>query len=99
MKESTVAVSCGMEGCDHAGQIRFLGEVPFEGFKFDTTGWTVVEDTEDGRTVFLCADCAREFEEQAAAGDGGDDEEEEDDDDEEDEDDDDDAEDEEPRAP
>ncbi len=76
-KSVRVPVSCGMEGCDHAAAVQFLGETPFEGFKFDTPGWTVVEDTEDHQTVFLCADCSKEFEEEAAGDDGAEDDEEE----------------------
>lgn len=64
-KAARVPVSCGMEGCDHAAAVQFLGDSPFEGFKFDAQGWTVVEDTEDHRTVFLCSDCSKEFEQEA----------------------------------
>lgn len=67
-RAASIAVSCGMEDCDHSAHLRFVGEPPFEAFRFDTEGWTVVEDTEDGRTVFLCTNCAREFEAEVAGG-------------------------------
>ncbi|MDE1820022.1 MAG: hypothetical protein KGJ23_04150 [Euryarchaeota archaeon] len=72
-KGTKVPVSCGMEGCDHSAALHFQGETPYEGFTFDTTGWTVVEDTEDHRTVFLCSDCTKEFEEEASGGEDDDD--------------------------
>jgi hypothetical protein len=71
-KAPGIAVMCGMEGCDHASQLRFQGDSPFDGFRFDTEGWTVVEDTEEKRTVFLCTDCAREFEQELASDEDGD---------------------------
>ncbi len=73
-KGTSVPVACGMEGCDHAAALQFEGNTPYEGFTFDTTGWTVVEDTEDHRTVFLCPDCSKEFEQEAAGEDGLEDE-------------------------
>lgn len=72
-KGTRIPVACGMEGCDHAAALQFEGQTPYEGFTFDTTGWTVVEDTEDHRTVFLCSDCSKEFEQEAAGDDEDDD--------------------------
>lgn len=71
-KPAAVPVACGMEGCDHSSQLRFQGESPFDGFRFETEGWTVVEDTEEKRTVFLCTDCAKEFEEEISGKEDGD---------------------------
>lgn len=90
-RSASFPVACGMEGCRHSTHLRLLGPTPFEAFRFEEEGWTVVEDMDDGRTVFLCPDCAEAFEEEMeeedakAEGDG----EEESEDDEEDEDDDD----------
>lgn len=69
-KPSTIPVACGMEECDHSSHLRFLGDTPFDGFKFETEGWTVVEDTEEHRTVFLCTDCAKDFEQELAGEEG-----------------------------
>lgn len=73
-KPSSIPVTCGMEDCDHGSHLRFLGDSPFDGFKFETEGWTVVEDTEEHRTVFLCTDCAKEFEQEIAGEEEGDEE-------------------------
>lgn len=80
LKGTATPVGCGMEGCHETTQLRFVGPSPFEAFRFDEEGWTVVEDMDDGRTVFLCPNCTEAFEEEME----GEEEEDEDEEDEED---------------
>ncbi len=83
LKGSAIPVGCGMEGCHETTQLRFVGPSPFEAFRFDEEGWTVVEDMDDGRTVFLCPACTEAFEEEMEEEDEEEDEDEEDEEDEE----------------
>lgn len=63
-------VVCSSEDCGQETTLSFVGAPPFAAYRFKDTEWTIIEDMDEGQTMFLCGTCAeplrKEFEEQLA---------------------------------
>jgi hypothetical protein len=71
-KSSTLEakVVCSSEDCGQETTLSFVGGSPFAAYRFKDLLWTIIEDMDEGQTMFLCGACAeplrKEFEEQIA---------------------------------